>query len=231
MQRYRPDIDGLRALAILPVVLFHARIPGFSGGYVGVDVFFVISGFLIAGIIAGEIEEGRFTVARFYERRARRILPALFTVIAVSFALAWVVALPEAFTDFARSATATALFVSNLYFWQASDYFSAAAEYRPLLHTWSLAVEEQFYIFFPWFLVLLLRWRRAWLAGAVALGFAVSLAASIYGTAAAPSATFYLLPTRGWELLCGVALAINLRSEERRVGKGGVLTCGSRGSR
>src|SRR3546814_14995243 len=98
---------------------------------------------------------------------------ALFTVIAVSFALAWVVALPEAFTDFARSATATALFVSNLYFWQASDYFSAAAEYRPLLHTWSLAVEEQFYIFFPWFLVLLLRWRRAWLAGAVALGFAV----------------------------------------------------------
>src|SRR3546814_5864379 len=113
MQRYRPDIDGLRALAILPVVLFHARIPGFSGGYVGVDVFFVISGFLIAGIIAGEIEEGRFTVARFYERRARRILPALFTVIAVSFALAWVVALPEAFTDFARSATATAPFVRS----------------------------------------------------------------------------------------------------------------------
>jgi peptidoglycan/LPS O-acetylase OafA/YrhL len=210
MHRYRRDIDGLRAVAILPVVLFHARIPGFSGGYVGVDVFFVISGFLIAGIIAEEIGRDSFSVAGFYERRARRILPALFTVIAVSFALAALIALPEAFAEFARSAVATTLFASNLYFWQATDYFSSAAEYRPLLHTWSLAVEEQFYIFFPWFLVLLLRWRRTWLPAAVALCAVASLAASILGTRLAPTAAFYLLPTRGWELLLGVALALNL---------------------
>src|SRR3546814_19732820 len=127
MRRYRPDIDCLGALAILPVVLCHALMPGFSGGYVGVDVFFVISGFLIAGIIAGEIELGRFPVARFSERRARRIPPALFTVIVVSFALAWVVALPEAFADFARSATAPPLFFSNTHFRHAIAYFPAAA--------------------------------------------------------------------------------------------------------
>ena len=210
MLRYRRDIDGLRAVAILPVVLFHARIPGFSGGYVGVDVFFVISGFLIAGIIASEIERGRFTVIGFYERRARRILPALFTVMGTSFALAWLVAMPEAFTEFAHSAAATALFVSNVYFWQSTDYFSAAAEYRPMLHTWSLAVEEQFYIFFPWLLVLLLWWNRAWLRVTVGLLIVVSLAGSILGTRLEPLAAFYLLPTRGWELLFGVVLALNL---------------------
>lgn len=210
MHRYRRDIDGLRAVAILPVVLYHARIPGVSGGYVGVDVFFVISGFLIAGIIASEIERGRFTVTGFYERRARRILPALFTVIAASFALGWLVALPEAFGEFARSATATALFVSNLYFWQTTDYFSAAAEFRPLLHTWSLAVEEQFYIFFPWFLVLMARAGRVWLAITVFLLMTVSFAGSVLGTHAAPVAAFYLLPTRTWELLLGAALALNL---------------------
>jgi peptidoglycan/LPS O-acetylase OafA/YrhL len=210
MQRYRPDIDGLRALAILPVVLFHARIPGFPGGYVGVDVFFVISGFLIAGIIADDIDRDRFSIIRFYERRARRILPALFTIVAVSFAIAWLIALPEPFAEFSRSAAATAVFASNFYFWETTNYFSVAAEYRPLLHTWSLAIEEQFYIFFPWFLVVVLRWHRSQLGIAIACVFAISLIGSIYGSRTSPVAAFYLLPSRAWELLCGAALALNL---------------------
>ena len=143
---YRPDIDGLRAVAICPVVLFHAGIPGFSGGFIGVDVFFVVSGFLITKLIHSELSDGSFSLLRFYERRARRILPALCTVVLVAFFTGFWLFLPSQFEALSRSVVATSLFVSNVYFWKSLDYFSFAAEFYPLLHTWSLAVEEQFYI-------------------------------------------------------------------------------------
>ena len=144
--KYRPEIDGLRAVAVIPVVLYHAGFSLFSGGYVGVDVFFVISGYLITTILINDLAHGRFSLWRFYERRARRILPALSVVIAASIPFAWMWMLPMQFKDFAQSIAAVSLFASNILFWQESGYFAAAAEQKPLLHTWSLAVEEQYYV-------------------------------------------------------------------------------------
>ena len=141
---YRPEIDGLRALAVLPVIAFHAGFSGFSGGFVGVDVFFVISGYLITGILAADLREGRYSIARFYERRARRILPALFVMLAASVVAAQVLLLPPPFEDFSASVFTVVLFLSNMLFLSEVDYFAPAAEETPLLHTWSLAVEEQF---------------------------------------------------------------------------------------
>ena len=154
MQEYRPEIDGLRAVAVLPVILFHAGFERFSGGFVGVDVFFVISGYLITSIIYGEVRSGTFSIVRFYERRARRILPALFFVCVSCIPFAWIWMLPSEFRDFSQSLVAVSIFASNILFWQETGYFGAAAELKPLLHTWSLAVEEQFYILFPLLLML-----------------------------------------------------------------------------
>lgn len=205
---YRPEVDGLRALAVVPVILFHAGLPGFGGGFVGVDVFFVISGFLITSIIAAELDTGRFSVAGFYERRARRILPALFVVLAACLPFAWAWMLPRDLGGFADSLAATAGFASNVLFWRSADYFDSAAELKPLLHTWSLAVEEQYYLLFPPLLVLLWRLpRRTRLVLLAAVGVA-SLALAQWASHAAPAAAFYLLPTRGWELLVGSLLAL-----------------------
>lgn len=144
---YRPEIDGLRALAVVPVVLFHAGVPGFTGGYVGVDVFFVISGYLITSILLKEMEGGSFSILNFYERRARRILPALFIVLLFSIVTAWHVLLPVDFKFFAQSLVASVLFLANAFFLiKGGDYFAAPLEQAPLLHLWSLAVEEQFYM-------------------------------------------------------------------------------------
>jgi len=206
---YRPDIDGLRAVAVIPVVLFHAGLPHFSGGYVGVDVFFVISGFLIAGIISREINENRFSILSFYERRARRILPALFIVIVATLIAAWAISWPRDFVEVSKSALATIFFGSNIYFRETIDYFATAAEYRPLLHTWSLAVEEQFYILFPLFLILMLRRSRASLIACLVVVFLVSLGLSANWAVNRPIAGFYLSPARAWELLLGVFLALN----------------------
>ena len=151
---YRREIDGLRALAVLPVILFHAGFETFSGGFVGVDVFFVISGYLITTIILAELEQGRFSIVNFYERRARRILPALFLVMLVCIPFAWIWLLPSDMKDFSQSLIAVAIFASNILFWRESGYFDTAAELKPLLHTWSLAVEEQYYVLFPLFLML-----------------------------------------------------------------------------
>lgn len=140
---YRREIDGLRAVAVLPVILFHAGFSAFSGGYVGVDVFFVISGYLITSILIGELEQGKFSILRFYERRARRILPALFAVILACLPFAYMWMLPSELRDFAQSIVAVIFFASNILFWLEAGYFAAAAELKPLLHTWSLAVEEQ----------------------------------------------------------------------------------------
>ena len=152
--KYRSEIDGLRALAVLPVILFHAGFESFSGGYVGVDVFFVISGYLITTIILNEMEEDKFSLLLFYERRARRILPALFFVMLVSipFALLWLA--PSDLKDYGQSVVSTATFSSNFLFWLERGYFGTAIEFKPLIHTWSLAVEEQYYILFPIFMII-----------------------------------------------------------------------------
>ncbi|MCB1707013.1 MAG: acyltransferase, partial [Halioglobus sp.] len=136
--KYRPEIDGLRTVAVLPVILFHAGAAPFSGGFVGVDVFFVISGYLITTILIGELEEGRFSIINFYERRARRILPALFFVMLCTLPFAWAWMQPSQLKDFAQSLWAVSLFGSNILFWKTSGYFAAAADEKPFLHTWSL---------------------------------------------------------------------------------------------
>ncbi|WP_193161335.1 acyltransferase family protein [Microbulbifer hainanensis] len=215
---YRPDIDGLRAFAVLPVVMAHARVPGFSGGYVGVDIFFVISGYLITGILLREIRAGEFSLASFYRRRARRILPALFAVMLVSTAASWFLLPPDMFSNFAHSLLAALFFVSNFWFWRSTeDYFGQAAELEPLLHTWSLSVEEQFYIGFPLLLCLLARWRWSSAIATVAVLAVLSLAASVWATKTQPFANYFLTPTRGWELAIGALLAMGaLPAVQRR---------------
>ena len=151
--KYRSEIDGLRALAVVPVIIFHGGFEVFSGGYVGVDVFFVISGYLITSIIISEMSERKFSLLNFYERRARRILPALFLVLAACIPFAWMWLIPHHMQEFSQSLVAVSTFSSNIFFWTKSGYFGTAAELTPLLHTWSLAVEEQFYILFPLFLM------------------------------------------------------------------------------
>lgn len=208
--KYRPEIDGLRAVAVVPVILFHAGFAVFSGGFIGVDVFFVISGYLITGILIAELEAGNFSIVRFYERRARRILPALFLVIACCIPFAWAWMLPSQLRDFSQSVVAVALFYSNIQFWNDSGYFADVAEFKPLLHTWSLAVEEQFYLFFPVFLALMWRIGRErafW--SILALGLA-SLALCEWGWRNMPDANFYLAPTRAWELLAGSLCAFRM---------------------
>lgn len=207
--KYRPDIDGLRAVAILPVVLYHAGFPGISGGFIGVDVFFVISGFLITSIVATEIRENRFSLLRFYERRARRIVPALAAVVMATLAAGWFILLPSEFKDLGQSALATAVFLSNVYFSLKLDYFAPAAEFAPLLHTWSLAVEEQFYLFFPPLLVFLFGWFGSRLTVWAVLGLsALSLAAAVVMLPGRPDWVFYLIFFRAWELGIGALLAL-----------------------
>ncbi len=205
---HRRDIDGLRAIAVLAVVLFHAGVPGFSGGFVGVDVFFVISGFVICRIIRREIEQETFSLRKFYERRARRILPALIFLIFCCFLFGWVVFLNDQFLAFSKSAIAAVSFTSNIYFWRhARDYFAPTAEFAPLLHTWSLAVEGQFYLFFPLFVVAISRWAGQLKAAIISIFLITSLALSVYGVASKQAATFYLVHSRAWELLIGALIA------------------------
>ncbi len=213
--QYRKEIDGLRALAVLPVIFFHAGFQYFSGGFVGVDVFFVISGYLITSILLTDLKQHRFSIINFYERRARRILPALFFVILCTLPAAWFTLLPDDMQHFSKSLVAVPLFISNLLFWLTSGYFDTSAELRPLLHTWSLAVEEQYYVFFP--IVLYLLWKFAKHRLVILLGcFAIaSLALAQWGAYAKPMASFYLLPTRGWELLLGALASIYLSEYQR----------------
>ncbi len=206
MNAYRAEIDGLRALAVLAVVLFHARIPGFSGGFVGVDVFFVVSGYLITRLIRGESEAGTFSLARFYERRVRRIMPALFAVLAACAAAALIL-LPGDLERFAKSLAAVVAFVSNVLFWRWSGYFEPAAASSPLLHTWSLAVEEQFYIAFPLCAAFLARRGRGMAIAALALVALGSFAYSVWASTHDPSAAFYSPLSRAWELMLGALLA------------------------
>jgi len=208
---YRSDIDGLRGIAVLAIVLFHAGF-GCSGGYIGVDVFFVISGFLITSLIWKDLENGRFGFAQFWERRTRRIVPALVVVTVAVLAAGWFLLLPLDFKNLGKASAAQTVFAANIHYWRDAGYFSSAADEKPLLHTWSLAVEEQFYILVPLLLWALFRFAnrhsRAVTISVLAAGFALSLGASVYAVSRYPMATFYLLPTRAWELLLGSLVAL-----------------------
>lgn len=201
--KYRSEIDGLRALAVIPVILFHAGFELFSGGFVGVDVFFVISGYLITTILIEDIENKRFSIIRFYERRARRILPALFFIMLICLPFAWMWMLPNQVEFFSRSLVAVSLFASNILFWREAGYFDAAAEEKPLLHTWSLAVEEQYYLLFPIFLIVAWRFGKNKVFWMIVVMAAISLLISEWGWRNQPNANFYLAPSRAWELLAG----------------------------
>ena len=200
--KYRPEIDGLRTIAVVPVILFHAGFSWMSGGFVGVDVFFVISGYLITTILLTEMDQGRYSLMRFYERRARRILPALFVVMAACIPFAWAFMLQTQLRDFFESLTVTALFSSNFLFWSESGYFAAMAEEKPLLHTWSLAVEEQYYLLFPPALWAAMRFGRRTALGMIVLAALVSLGMAVL-LDMTPESRFFLTHTRVWELLVG----------------------------
>ncbi|MDQ7070887.1 MAG: acyltransferase family protein [Rhodobacterales bacterium] len=214
--QYRREIDGLRAVAVIPVILFHAGFTVFSGGYVGVDIFFVISGYLITTILINELEQGNFSILRFYERRARRILPALFFVMLFCIPFAWMWMLPSQLEDFSQSLVAVGLFVSNILFWRESGYFGAASETKPLLHTWSLAVEEQYYMLFPIFLMLFWRFGRNPVFYSIIAISVLSLLLSELGWRKYPGANFYLAPTRAWELFAGSIAAFMVTAKPRK---------------
>ncbi len=188
----------MRAVAVLPVILFHAGIGLFEGGFVGVDVFFVISGYLITSILIEDIVRGRFSLLRFYERRARRILPALFFVVVctIPFAILWM--LPAQLRDYSQSLVAVSLFSSNFLFWMESGYFESGADLKPLLHTWSLAIEEQFYVVFPVLLFALWKLGRRAVLWILALIAVFSLGLAEWGWRDHPAANFFLAPGRVW---------------------------------
>jgi peptidoglycan/LPS O-acetylase OafA/YrhL len=213
--KYRPEIDGLRAVAVAPVILFHAGIPGWEGGYVGVDIFFVISGYLITSIIISEISRNAFSIVGFYDRRIRRIIPALAFVCLASIPAAYFYLTPSDLKGFGQSLVAITLFSSNFLFWLESGYFDNAADFKPLLHTWSLAVEEQFYIFFPILIIIFFRFGRSALIIITVLLSVLSIALAEWMAGYDSSANFFLLPTRAWELGIGAVTALSLASNSQ----------------
>ncbi len=206
--KYRKEIDGLRAIAVVPVILFHAGIIGFSGGYIGVDVFFVISGFLITSIILEEKKQDTFSIKNFYERRARRILPALSFVLIVTSLLATILMPAELLKAYSSSVASVVTFTSNFYFFATNGYFSTIADQKPLLHTWSLAVEEQYYLFFP--LMVSALWvfgKKRLIATIVFLSLVSLFLAQYLATQNYNDANFYLIFSRAWELFFGSLIA------------------------
>ena len=209
MSSYRPDIDGLRAVAVLPVLFYHFQIAPFTGGFVGVDIFFVISGFLITSLIQGEMLKGEFSLVAFYERRNSSDITGALLVLIVTTAMAFLVLFPQDLRHFSRSLIATTFFGSNFYFWSTVDYFDIVAERKPLLHTWSLAVEEQFYLLYPALLCVLRNASRNTLIRVVVAILMVSLGANIWAVRFAPASGFYLIPFRAWELMLGALVALS----------------------
>jgi peptidoglycan/LPS O-acetylase OafA/YrhL len=205
--RYRPDIDGMRAIAVSSVVFFHAGLFPFRSGFVGVDIFFVISGYLIGGIVLREATEGRFGFVTFYARRARRILPALILVVLLTCLLGWFLLDAKEYFFVGATATSSLLAISNFSFWRLQDYFATDSQLRPLLMTWSLGIEEQFYLFFPLMIVGIVRFAPRRIMVALAILTCSSLVVALWSVQAHPAAAFYLLPSRGWELGAGAMLA------------------------
>jgi peptidoglycan/LPS O-acetylase OafA/YrhL len=206
--KYRPEIDGLRCIAVLLVILHHLSVPGFSGGFVGVDVFFVISGYLITAIILAELKKGQFTFGSFYKRRAIRLAPAYFTVLLVTSVFAYLLMLPAELENFSNSALYSTFFAANFYMWDAvGGYFGSGADTTPLLHLWSLAVEEQFYVIWPVTLMLLWRWVPRYLLALIVIALFAGIFISEYGAINYRAAAYYLMPTRAFELLIGAVLA------------------------
>ena len=211
---YRPEIDGLRAIAVVSVILYHAQFKFFdynffTGGFIGVDIFFVISGYLISSLIFKELSlTGNFSFAHFYERRVRRILPVLYFIMLISTLFAWIYLLPIPFVDYASSILSSIFFISNFYFhYTGTIYGAEIGLLKPFLHTWSLSVEEQFYLIFPVFIFLCFKFIKQYVTLILILGFIISLVISHWGSYNYPSFNFYSLPTRSWELLAGVFLA------------------------
>ncbi len=211
---YRKDIDGLRALAVLPVIFYHAGFELFSGGFVGVDVFFVISGYLITNIILKDLSEDKFSIINFYERRARRILPALFTVILITSILSYIFLTKSELGFYFKSVIATLFFFSNFYFWKNTPYFNSDSEVQPLLHTWSLSIEEQFYIVFPIIMVLLFRYYKRLIAHFITIFLILSFSLCFWASNfTSGNLNFYFTLTRGWELALGSILSIYLQKK------------------
>jgi peptidoglycan/LPS O-acetylase OafA/YrhL len=204
--KYRPDVDGLRAIAVMLVLNFHAFPEAMPGGFIGVDVFFVISGFLITGIITRELELGRFSLVEFYNRRIRRIFPALIVVLSATLTLGWFWMLPSAFAQLGSDSFASAAFLANIALLLQSGYFDVESAKKPLLHLWSLGIEEQFYLFWPLLLMLAARFRMSIMAMAAMLGIA-SFLLNVALIGSNPIAAFYLPFTRAFELLIGAVLA------------------------
>lgn len=222
--KYRPEIDGMRAVAVILVLLFHAEGSWCPGGFIGVDVFFVISGYLITSIIRKDVAAGKFSLLNFYERRARRILPAFVVMLTTVLAVSLFVVLPSAFKGVGRSVTSSALSVSNILFWAEDGYFAAASEEKPLLHTWSLGVEEQFYFLLPLLMMWISSNRRC--VKVIAICGITSLVFSVWQVRYYPSAAFFLLPARAWELLLGSVLAtVSVEAVSSRV-RNSMALCG-----
>jgi peptidoglycan/LPS O-acetylase OafA/YrhL len=217
---YRPEIDGLRAIAVIPVILFHLGFGSIPGGFIGVDVFFVISGFLITSIIKKELDQGSFSLRNFWKRRVRRILPAMAFVTATTLILCYFFAFRPDQQGIGKQALAALLSLANIYFWQTSgDYWGNEAEESPFLHMWSLSVEEQFYLFFPVLMWLVYRFRPRWLKACIFAITISSLFLFLWGMTIDRDATFYLLPTRAWELGTGCLIAVSLNHRSPRNSK------------
>ena len=232
---YKPQIDGLRALAVLPVIFFHAGFKSFEGGFVGVDIFFVISGYLITKLILEDLYNNKFNLGNFYLRRARRLLPALFFVILTTIPFSIFLMSNDQLIYYSKQIFSVIFFISNFFFWKNSGYFDPESDLQPLLHTWSLAVEEQFYIFFPIFLILMFKYFKKKITTSLVIIALISLSLSQIGGNfkynnllgsfpffilpfdffwQAGSANFYLPFGRAWELILGSMIALVLRKKE-----------------
>jgi len=212
--KYRKEIDGLRAVAVIPVIFFHAGIKYFEGGFIGVDIFFVISGYLITSILIQDIEKNNFSLINFYDRRVRRILPALFFVMLITIPFAWLWMMPTQMEGYSRSLIASTLFLSNILFWKERNYFEIGVEEKPLIHTWSLSIEEQYYLIFPIFLFYAWYFGKKKVFWIILLISLISFILSEWGWRNRPMANFFLTPTRTWELLVGSLTALYLSGQK-----------------